>query len=486
LSNAIKKNIMKYTKIISGLCFYLAIALTALSHTGCTPDEIDGGLGPVPRSEMVQFTATPSPDNANIIVFTNTTPGAFRAIWDFGNGSSDEGNQVSGAYPMEGSYTVKLTVITNGGHASNTQTIDIAQTNVSMLDREDYNTLTGGGASNANGKTWVIDRHKSGHMGVGPADDVAPIWWSAPANDKASEGLYDDEMTFNLNGFAYTYQNNGDTFVNGSNAAGLGGTTQSSDYTLSYTPPANMTWSISEEGGKKFLQLSNGGFLGYYTGVSRYEILTLSENELYVKALDGVNPALGWWLRLVPKGFEHPVQPRENKMENMFDNFDGSGNMVWKKDNLLFNESYDNPAPLAPNTSAKVGMYIKQDGEQYAFANLYADYAYNFDLSSRSVFKLKVFMPSYNDFTSMAGYDWAIKTMLKQVSVKLQDGTLGAPWETQAEVKKEVTQLDKWVELTFDFSAFANRRDFNRIVIQVGGEGHFIPGIFFIDDFRLE
>ncbi|PVY41710.1 PKD domain-containing protein [Pontibacter virosus] len=477
---------MKYTKIITGLCFYLAIALTAVSHTACTPDEIEGGLAPAPKSEMVQFTATPTADNPNIITFTNTTPGAFRSIWDFGNGSSAEGNQVSGSFPVEGSYTVKLTIITNGGFASNTQTINIAQTNVSMLDREDYNTLTGGGASNADGKTWVIDRTQPGHMGVGPAEETSPIWWSAPPNDKASEGLYDDEMTFNLNGFAYTYQNNGNTFVNGANAAGLGGAVQGADYTLSHTPPANMTWSISDEGGKKFLVLSNNGFIGYYTGVSRYEILKLTENELYLKAGDGANAANAWWLRLVPKGYEHPVKPRELKMENMFDSFDGNGNMVWKKDQLTFNESYDNPAPLPINTSPKVAMYIKQEGEPYAFANLFADYAYNFDLTTRNVFKLKVFMPGYNDFTTMAGYDWAIKTMLKQVSVKLQDGTLGAPWETQVEIKKEVTQLDKWVELTFDFSPYANRKDLNRIVIQIGGEGHFIPGIFFIDDFRLE
>jgi hypothetical protein len=97
-----------------------------------------------------------------------------------------------------------------------------------------------------------------------------------------------------------------------------------------------------------------------------------------------------------------------------------------------------------------------------------------------------VFMPSYNDYTSMAGVDWAIKNMLKQVSVKLQNGTADEPWRTQVEVKQGVNQLDKWVELTFDFSAHADRKDFNRIVIQIGGEGNFIPGIFFIDDFRLE
>mgnify|MGYP005752884941 CR=1 FL=1 len=476
---------MKYNRLISSVCFYLAMALLTGTYTACTPEEMDGGLAPAPRSEEVQFTATPTADNPNIITFTNSTPGAFKAIWDFGNGGTAEGNQVNGSFPVEGSYTVKLTVFTSGGYATNTKTISIAQTNVSMLDREDYNFLTGG-AANANGKTWVIDRQKAGHMGVGPIGAATPEWWSAPPNDKASEGLYDDEMTFNLNGFAYTYQNNGNTFVNGSNAAGLGGTAQGADYTLSYTPPANMVWSMVEEGGKKYLVLSNKGFVGYYTGVSRYEILKLSENELYLKGGDGANPGNGWWLRLVPKGYTHPVEARPYKMENMFDNFDEDGNLTWKKETLTLNESYDNPAPVPINTSAKVAMYVKQEGPGFMFANMFADFAYDFDLNSRNTFKLKVFIPSYNDFTTMAGEDWAVKNLLKQVSIKLQNGNSAQPWVNQVEIKKEVTQLDKWVELTFDFSPYAERKDLNRVLIQIGGEGNHIPGIFFLDDFRLE
>jgi hypothetical protein len=42
------------------------------------------------------------------------------------------------------------------------------------------------------------------------------------------------------------------------------------------------------------------------------------------------------------------------------------------------------------------------------------------------------------------------------------------------------------VELTFNFAPYADRKDLNRVVIQIGGEGNFIPGIFFLDDFRLE
>jgi len=97
-------------------------------------------------------------------------------------------------------------------------------------------------------------------------------------------------------------------------------------------------------------------------------------------------------------------------------------------------------------------------------------------------------MPGYNDYTTMEGEDWAIQNLLRQVSVKLQNSSIAAPYTTQVEVKQVIAaeQADEWVELTFDFSSAANRTDLDRIVIQAGGEGNFIPGIFFIDDFRLE
>ena len=148
--------------------------------------------------------------------------------------------------------------------------------------------------------------------------------------------------------------------------------------------------------------------------------------------------------------------------------------------------SYDNPAPVPINTSAKVAMYAKQAGKDFEFANMFASYDYDFDLTQRNVIKLKVYVPGYNDFTTAEGEDWAIKNLLKQVSVKLQDGTAAEPWANQVEIKQPVNQLDKWVELTFDFSPFAERTDLNRVVIQLGGEGNFIPGIFFLDDIRVE
>ncbi|MFA1769897.1 PKD domain-containing protein [Rufibacter glacialis] len=465
---------------ISYICL---LFLAAFSWTGCEVE--DPELAPAPTAEQVTFTMKPT-SNPNIITFTSTAPG-FKALWDFGDGATGEGTEVTHAYPVKGEYTVKLTIYTAGGSTSSTQKVTIANTNPTMLNREDYNFLTGG-ANQLEGKTWVIDKQAGGHLGIGPITGTTPEWYQAAPNEKASEGYYDDEMTFKLsNTLSYTYKNNGTTFTNGANAAGIGGVASASDYTVNYVPPANLTWSISEEGTKKFLIISNGGFIGYYTGVSKYEILSLTENEMYLRSGSGANAEHAWYQKLVRKGYTAPVVQKPFKVVDLNDNFDTPGNFTWSIEKALFNESYDNPAPVGINTSAKVARYTKAPGKDNEFANVFIDLGYRIDLSKRHVIKLKVFVPSYNDYVSMAGAeDWAVKTLQKQVSVKLQNSLLGGnAFTTQAEVIQKVTQMDQWVELTFDFSGVSQRTDFDKILVQVGGEGHFNPGIFFLDDFQL-
>ncbi|MFD1187012.1 PKD domain-containing protein [Pontibacter rugosus] len=460
--------------------FISTILLMAFVWTGC--DTEDPELGPAPTSEQVQFTMQPDADNPNLMHFISSSPG-FKAIWDFGNGSSATGKEVTGAFPLKGEYTVTLTIFTEGGYAANSKTVTIQNTNPLMLDVPEYNLLTGG-AEELAGKTWVVDKENSGHLALGPVGAYTQEWYSAPANSKSAEGLYDDEMTFNLDGFAYTYKNNGNTFVNTNNLAAFGGAGPD-DATMPYTPKTGLTWSIVEEEGKKYLIISNGGFMGYYTGVSRYEILKLSENELYVRHLNANVAEQAWYQRFVPKGYSKPKPPKPYQVADLKEDFDEAGTIVWQTDQVKFNENYDNPAPLAPNKSAKVGQYIKQEGQAHEFDNLYTTLAYKMDLTSKNKIKLKVYMPSYNDYVTENGEGWAIKNLLKQVSVKLQNSEAAEPWANQEEVKQEVTKLNEWVVLTFDFSEAAARKDLDRVVIQIGGEGNFIPGIFYIDDIEL-
>jgi hypothetical protein len=464
---------------------YLAtLLLMTFVWSGCEVD--DPELAEAPSSEMVSFTTAPTATNANIINFESTSPG-FKAVWDFGDGATGEGTKVTHAYPVKGNYPVKLTIYTAGGSASSTKTVVIANTNPTMLNREDYNFLTGG-VNQLEGKTWVIDKNASGHLGIGPIGGTTPEWYTAAPNEKASEGYYDDEMTFVLgNTLSYTYKNNGTTFANGDNAPGIGGT-KGSDQTVNYTPPTNLTWSISEEGDKKFLIISNGGFIGYYTGVSKYEILSLTENEMYLRSGSAAVAEHAWYQKLVRKGYTPPKPVKEYKEVDIADNFDTPGTFTWKFENIGFNENFDNPAQLASNPSDKVARYTRLAGQANEFGNANIQFTHNLDLTKRHVFKVKVFLPSYNDYTTMGGAeDWSpVKTLQKQLSVKLQNSELGGnAWTTQAEVVQQVTQMDQWVELTFDFSAHASRKDFDKIVVQFGGEAHFNPGIFYLDDFRL-
>ncbi|TKC09987.1 PKD domain-containing protein [Pedobacter polaris] len=446
----------------------------------CKKSETDGELGAAPTSAQVQFTATPTTANANIVQFTNTSPG-FKAIWDFGNGATAEGNSAQASYPLAGTYTVKLTIVTDGGYASSTKTITIANTNPAMLTDPAF-TLLSGGLTNANGKIWVIDQTQVGHLGVGEIALQEPNWYQAGPNEKATNGFYDDEMTFNMNSLKYTYANNGTTFANASNAPGIGGPTGSSDPTVNYTPPTNMTWLITENNGKKYITISNNGFISYYLGVSQYQILTLTADEMWLRCLDKSNAGNAWYLKLIRKGYVRPVIPPVQKPmqpANISDDFQATGTVTWNAENIDFSRGYTNPFKIGVNTSATVGYYEKRTGNDGQYGNLNVTMPYRFDLAAKNKIRLKVFVSGANDFTKVE----------PKVSVKLQNSLLGGnAWQTQIEIVKtiSITQQNQWIQLEFDYSASAAQTLYDKIVVQLGGEGHPHPGIFYIDDFEFK
>lgn len=450
------------------LSYIATLLLLTFAVSSC--EEEEGSLGPAPSSEQVKFTSQPDAANPNIIHFKANAPG-FKAVWDLGNGETATGMEVTGSYPLKGEYTVTLTMYTSGGAASNSEKITIENTNPLMLDRDDYNFLTGG-ADALEGKTWVFD--PIGPMNFGGPPEAPSSWWSQTL-DTQNDCMKDDKYTFKLIGFK---------FENKSGGAMWGVDGGQENVCVPQTPVAS-TWNIYQENGKTMLSVSNGETIAWDDNQGTYEIIELSENKLHIRKVCCGGGGVRNYV-LVPEGYAPPVKVKPyQEAIDLKDNFDTPGNIVWQTDQVTFNEAYDNPAPLPINTSAKVGQYIKPAGEAHAFTNLYFTLDHKIDLTTKNKIRLKVFMPNYNDYTSQEGYDWANKQLLKQVSVKLQNSEVGEPWNSQVEVKQQVTQLDKWVELTFDFSSAADRKDLDRIIIQIGGEGNFIPGIFYIDDVEL-
>lgn len=127
------------------------------------------------------------------------------------------------------------------------------------------------------------------------------------------------------------------------------------------------------------------------------------------------------------------------------------------------------------NAANHVAEYNRSGSFEWTNAQFILDHRMN--LTERNKFEIKVFLPSTNNYTGL---------LTPTVALKLQNSLLGPnAWTTQTEVKLTVTTFDAWVTLVFDFSAVADRQDYDQVVVQFGGEGHLVAGLFYFDDIRL-
>lgn len=470
--------------------------------SSCSPQELNKyelESTPAISSELISFTAEPSAKSPNIITFTNTTkyPNPVTIVWDLGNGASSGAMVAQGQYPRKGDYTVTLTLYAaNGTSASVSKVVSIAEDDFGLIDTEMYRNLTGG-IDNLEGKTWVFDQYHGGHFGVGPAGAASPEWWSADAGAKEGSSLYTQKFTFYQDGTRLKWENNGYIYTNGAGVSGLGnpaGVIDNpggvGDFDVPYEPKESYTFILDEEAGT--LTLSDGAFFGHYAGASEYKIISLTETELYVSTASTVEVGNGWWYRLIPEelNVEEPEVPKVPEARPLSEDFEGEERSIEWVPETMGDKSgvVDNPYPFPINESDKVYRYHK--GEAF-YTNLsYVASDYKFDLTAQNKVRVDVFIPSFNDYHtehSVAG-EWITEKRLRpQLAIKLQNSDMGGnAWQTQAEIIQGDLPMDKWITLEFDFSAQAEREDFDKIVIQFGQEGHAGPGIFFFDNFRFE
>lgn len=286
------------------------------------------------------------------------------------------------------------------------------------------------------------------------------------------------------------WKNNGYIYTNEAGKNALGGTAvvpPAGDFDVKYEPKDAYTFTLNETG--KTITLNNGAFFGHYAGTSTYEILSLTDDELYLKCTSTVESGNGWWYRFIPK--EKNVKPEvEIKPVTLVEDFEKdklSVEFIPEKMGDM-GPVYSNPAPVGINTSKKV--YLYQKSEEFYSNISWVSEDTKFDLSENNKIRMKVYIPSYNDYTTAAAVagDWiTVDKLQKQVTVKLQNTEAGDnAWESQTEIVKANLETDKWIELEFDFSTVKDRTDYNKVVIQFGAEGHAAPGIFFFDDFSFD
>ncbi len=477
------KNIFK-----SGLIALMAVFVMS----SCDPqDNDDHSLGAMPQESQLAFSATPSAGKANVIELKNESSIKGVAAWDFGNGGTAKGENVKAEYPFKGDYTIAMTLYTTGGAVTITKVVSIANDDMSLLDTPMYNALTGG-AANLEGKTWVFDQYHAGNFGVYPDDNS---WdWYAGANEKDGSCLYTQELTFIQDGVKLIWKNNGSVYTNAAGVtalAALGYTTAVKtpvdDYDVAYEPKASYTFTLDEAA--KTLTFSDGAFVGHYAGTSTYKIEELTEDRMKLTCKSTIEAGNNWAYVFVPKdkNVKPVVSLKAVKLSEDFEKEKLSVDFA-REDMGKLDSIYSNPAPVPVNISKKVYLYEKSTGFYSNISFTAPDY--KFDLSTINKVRMKVYIPSYNDYTTVADVagDWiTVNQLKKQVAVKLQDSDKeGSAWETQTEIVKADLATDKWLELEFDFSSVKDRKDYDKIVIQFGAEGHAAPGIFFFDDFSFD
>lgn len=163
------------------------------------------------------------------------------------------------------------------------------------------------------------------------------------------------------------------------------------------------------------------------------------------------------------------------------DDFEGNGTInSWFGDDCALDSAFSNPYIEGINTSDTVLKYVDTGG---SYANVRFESTESIDISVKNTFSFKIYVPS----SGITG------NQTNRVSLKLQDGTLGSPWVTQSEIIKPIV-LNQWQEVSFNFETdnFINldpsspdpitRSDFNRVVIQVNGEGNTDHVIAYIDE----
>jgi hypothetical protein len=307
-----------------------------------------------------QFTIDQTDPNRPI--FKVTSAEGFMVNWDFGNGKYTQDSLDTVYYPFADTYTVKLTASSKGGATTTGKDLIIAKTDPGICSNKYYALLTGG--CGATHKIWKFDSSDGAMANGAPSskdslgngtsnfNDKIDYWWHSTlagipgdANNPPTppKGALDDEYVFGLKGFTYFNDCHGDFYFNWMWANKFFGMSQAQyhDTTHSYMPNNPATWTLDVDTvtpedmtakdstawkkrffsdsatGKRFnliLTLSNDNYIGYCSGVSAYEIVSLSAgataDTMYLRheLLDPSKPNLTgpnrteWrYLRLVSK-----------------------------------------------------------------------------------------------------------------------------------------------------------------------------------------
>lgn len=300
---------------------FLLLTALALLCFSCGQEEYTFGDITAPQNLTLETVVTgqtndsPFGNGSGQVVFTATADNAITYRYIFSDGSEEiaPSGRLTKRFNQVGVNTYGVTLVASGtAGVSTTMTTEVTVEST-FSDPEVLGFLTGSGS-----KTWYWAADEPGHLGVGQNDDNAALnfypnyFQTAPfEKDGADESLclYQDELVFSRNGDQLFYQLNnfGQTYFNVGYqdvAGGSAGFDFCYDFTVNSTPqlvqlaPAESVVVANGVPGQTRgtnLVFSEGGFMSYYIGATTYELISVTENRLVVRAVQGNNDGLAWY-----------------------------------------------------------------------------------------------------------------------------------------------------------------------------------------------
>lgn len=480
-----------------------------------------------PENPSMDF--TPIADDPRIKIYDIAEDNSFMLVnglrgqilppkWDLGNGQTAVGDTVYGRYAFAGEYTVTMTGFDGQKEISVKKIIRITQDNMALVSDPVYDFLTGG-VSAVNGKTWVLDSLRTGHIRLKKSDSddrKVPLFY-------AGTGMYDDEITFKLLGAECIYENHGQSYSHGGTIDGIGqyrieqlrqmGTVSGvksspkGDFIVDYTPGIKpQKWALIKRTETVnniskdvyYLKLTGGAYMFFYRGNSpadiEYKIDSIGENYMRVihyETFPASRGAAGWQDHyiLVPKGYpiqpEVPTEPEKPVEDNIKEDFEKSEKSLTFTYYGIGNNSWGLPAysivrnisMTGINADDSIARFVRGTGvdEQLRLVR-----NKTIDISEKNKLTMDVYLPSTNNYLNV--------NLKPTVEVRL----MNSKNTSQVAIKTmtvAAADFNKWIRLTFDFSSYASTTTYDTWIFQFGGQytipDKASPGVFYFDNLSL-
>ena len=307
---------------------YIGLFSMAIAFLGCQEKEYEFGDIITPSSIVINAEIigqdVNDPDLANgdgsgIVNFTVSADNASSYVYYFnGVASASPSGILSKRFSKVGTNIYTVVVKANGtAGVSTTKSMDI-EVYSSFTDIEAENFLSG--ANIGDSKKWYWQADVDVHVGLGPVTEdygggefAYEAWWNGiKAWDSEKACMYDNEFVFTRTEDGITFEQTvGPSFVPGTYAGSLGvagdichdETVATSMFGLKQLSFGPSTSKAAIEGSydnedyrRTSFEISDNGFMGWLVGSSTYDIISISNDELFVRIIEA-GDGFAWYHR---------------------------------------------------------------------------------------------------------------------------------------------------------------------------------------------